>query len=121
MLFTVSVISLILNLLIMASYFFSVKFANIFSTTSTVFSSVTFLGHIVLWAVVAGLYRYGKDTHGKSNDLWGWTCSNGAAEIQEQFKDVVDFHHFCGIQVSKRRVMTRAGANRYRGTRGIFQ
>ncbi|KAI9891613.1 MAG: hypothetical protein M1814_002547 [Vezdaea aestivalis] len=100
MLLAVAAVGFFINLCMMLLYLKNVKWANYAATTSTVFSVSTFLAQIILWAVVAGLYRYGRDTNGISDDIWGWTCSSGAAKIQDQFNDVVHFNQLCGIQTS---------------------
>lgn len=56
------------------------------------------LGNIVVWVVAAGVYRNEKDKGGKSNDLWGWTCSPGARAIQKEFAGEVDFNRYCNVQ-----------------------
>lgn len=61
---------------------------------------------IVIWAVSAGIYRYGREpVDGKFWDLWGWTCSQDAAALQAVVDDV-DFEKYCGMQVSRRRERT---------------
>jgi len=95
MLFSVAVATLAINLVILIAYLRSIKAANRVSVMSTVFGLLVFGGHVVLWVVTAALYRYGKDTNGISNDLWGWTCSKGADKIQNTFRDVVNFQSVC--------------------------
>lgn len=53
---------------------------------------------MVVWAVAAGMYRAEKDKGGKSDDLWGWTCSPAASSIQKEFADEVDFDRYCNVQ-----------------------
>jgi len=62
----------------------------------TLFSVLYSLMHIVAWVVVAALYRVGKT----EDDLWGWSCSSKAEEIQILFKDELNFSSMCNIQVS---------------------
>ena len=54
-----------------------------------------------MWIASVAIYRYGKepDVEGKFKDLWGWTCSPAAREIQDQITNV-DFDTYCNIQVS---------------------
>ena len=40
-------------------------------------------------------YRAGRT----ESDLWGWSCSDKADAIQEQFSSVVDFGKLCDTQV----------------------
>ncbi|KAI9861525.1 MAG: hypothetical protein M1824_002417 [Vezdaea acicularis] len=105
MLLVIAVISAFINSIIMLAYCWrSVKHANRASMISTLFTSVIFVVHIVIWIVTAALYKYGKDTHGVSNDLWGWTCSSKAFKIQPQFQKVVDFDQYCSIQTNSFRL-----------------
>ncbi|KAI9772762.1 MAG: hypothetical protein M1839_002307 [Geoglossum umbratile] len=99
MLFCVAAITLIINLVILIAYLRSIKAANRISTLSTIFGLMVFGGHVVVWVSVAVLYRWGKDTNGVSNDLWGWTCSQGADKIQESFRNVVNFQAVCNRSV----------------------
>ncbi|KAI9847302.1 MAG: hypothetical protein M1837_002889 [Sclerophora amabilis] len=99
MLFAIAGVSLILNVAILLSYKRSVKAANKAAMISAVFTGLEWTAEVVVWCLAASLYRYGKDTDGKSNDLWGWACSQGAAKIQEKFDDVVQFKPYCDVQV----------------------
>ena len=58
--------------------------------------------HIMGWLVVAILYRYEKSLHGDNDDLWGWSCSTKANDIQAAFNGVVNFKSLCRVQVSSR-------------------
>lgn len=52
--------------------------------------------HIALWIVVTFLYRWEKAL----DDLWGWSCTDIATELQERGHINVDFSKLCVIQVS---------------------
>jgi hypothetical protein len=62
------------------------------------------LGNLVVWSMAAGMYRNESDKHGKSSDLWGWTCNAGAKAIQKEFVGEIGFDRFCDVQVSGDRV-----------------
>ncbi|KAF1973439.1 hypothetical protein BU23DRAFT_464360 [Bimuria novae-zelandiae CBS 107.79] len=98
MYFLVAGVSVLLNFTIIFSYKFGVDKANKAATVATVFTWVTMLGNLVVWCVAATLYRTEKDKNGKSNDLWGWTCSPAAKLIQREFAHEVDFNTFCRVQ-----------------------
>jgi hypothetical protein len=51
--------------------------------------------HIGAWLVVTIIYRYEKAL----NDLWGWSCSDIAAQLQNEGNASVNFHRLCTIQV----------------------
>lgn len=52
--------------------------------------------HIGVWLVVTFLYRYEKAL----SDLWGWSCTDVAADLQASGNIGVDFAKLCRIQVS---------------------
>lgn len=60
---------------------------------------VKYVIHIGAWLVISALYRYEKDTNGVENDLWGWSCSTTAADIQAEFSGVLNFSSLCSVQV----------------------
>ena len=101
MYFAVAGVSVVLNLIIILSYVFgSIAHANRAALIATTFSWIVMFGNLVVWGVAASLYRTEKDKNGKSNDLWGWTCSPAAKKIQETFANEVNFNSYCNIQVS---------------------
>ncbi|KAI9749649.1 MAG: hypothetical protein M4579_006798 [Chaenotheca gracillima] len=97
-LFAIAAISLFFNLIILMSYCCGVKSANKAATVSSVVAVLIMAGEVIVWAVASSLYRYGKDTNGKSNDLWGWSCSDQADSIQSQFDHVVNLSVYCNVQ-----------------------
>jgi hypothetical protein len=100
MYFAVAVVSVVLNFLTIFSYKFGVERANVASYVTSTFSWTVMLGNLVVWSVAAGMYRGEKDKDGKSNDLWGWTCSAGARAIQKEFVGEINFERYCNVQVS---------------------
>lgn len=93
-------ISFIINAIIMLSYCRSIRAANRAATVSTWWTWIIFSTHVVIWAVSAGIYRYGKEpVDGKFRDLWGWTCSSMAKELQQALTSV-DFEKYCTVQSS---------------------
>jgi hypothetical protein len=99
MYFAVAATALLLNLVIVLSYFFGgVNSANRAAIAATVFTWIHMIGNLIVWAIAASLYRTEKDKGGKHNDLWGWTCSAPAKAIQKDFAHVVDFNAYCNIQ-----------------------
>jgi TRAP-type uncharacterized transport system fused permease subunit len=102
MYFLVAGIAVLLNLVILVSYLLGgVKHANRAAIISSVFTWVVMVGNLVVWIVAASLYRTEKDKNGKSDDLWGWTCSAAARAIQKEFAQEVNFDRFCNVQVSR--------------------
>ena len=99
MYFVAAAITVLLNLGILISYKFSVEKANRVAMVASIFTWFVLVSNLVVWCVAATLYRTEKDKNGKSNDLWGWTCSPLAQKIQKDFGEV-DFDRFCNIQVS---------------------
>ncbi|CAN9087560.1 unnamed protein product [Alternaria sp. RS040] len=98
MYFGVAAVSVLLNFTTMFSYKFGIEKANVASVVTSTFSWINLIGNFVVWCVAAGLYRAEKDKNGKSNDLWGWTCSAGARAIQKEFVGDIDFGRYCNVQ-----------------------
>ncbi|WPG97924.1 Hypothetical protein R9X50_00070700 [Acrodontium crateriforme] len=98
MYFGVSMVSFLLNCIIMVAYLQSLRRANTAANVAGWFTGTVFFAHVVVWAASAGLYRHGKEpVDGKFRDLWGWTCSTSAQELQAVLTDV-DFKKYCSIQ-----------------------
>lgn len=96
----VAAVSFILNTIILIAYWKGVKQANAADKVAGYCSHILLVGHIVVWVVSAGIYRYGKEpVNGKFRDLWGWSCSTAADEIQAVITDV-NFGRYCNIQMS---------------------
>ncbi|CAG8955691.1 hypothetical protein HYFRA_00010957 [Hymenoscyphus fraxineus] len=54
----------------------------------------TYAIQIAMWLLVTFLYRYEK----RLNDLWGWSCSDIAWELQHKGNASVNFDRLCDIQ-----------------------
>ncbi|KAL8779028.1 MAG: hypothetical protein Q9213_007143 [Squamulea squamosa] len=54
--------------------------------------------HIASWIAISVVYRVEKGLHGNNDDLWGWSCSIQANNIQKLFDGVVNFRSLCGAQ-----------------------
>ncbi|KAL8765190.1 MAG: hypothetical protein Q9209_007651 [Squamulea sp. 1 TL-2023] len=54
--------------------------------------------HIASWVAISVVYRVEKGLHGNNDDLWGWSCSTQANNIQKLFDGVVDFRSLCSAQ-----------------------
>ncbi|KAE9371780.1 hypothetical protein N431DRAFT_484240 [Stipitochalara longipes BDJ] len=92
MLLSVSFLTIIFSFLTILAYLrHGVKAANRAHRTGFVFEILVEAGHVLIWIVVAALYRVGKTGH----DLWGWACSPLAQSIQPNFEGVVDFQSVC--------------------------
>lgn len=88
--------TLLVSILILASYFRGVTYANKTDKTIGTAGFVIETGaHIAVWVSTAAAYRVGKT----GNDLWGWTCSSKADGIQHQFQAIINFNDFCNVQV----------------------
>ena len=96
LLLSTSSATVLVSLLILASYLLSVKHANKTEKTVGTAGFVIEMGaHVAVWVATAVAYRLGQT----GNDLWGWTCSDKADQIQDQFQAVIDFNNFCNVQV----------------------
>ncbi|MCJ1400525.1 hypothetical protein MMC11_003731 [Xylographa trunciseda] len=95
LLLSTSSATVLVSLLILASYLLSVKHANRTDKTVGTAGFVIDMGaHIAVWIATAAAYRVGKT----GNDLWGWTCSDMADQIQDQFQAIINFNNFCNVQ-----------------------
>ena len=56
---------------------------------------VEWCAHLAVWIATAVAYRVGKT----GKDLWGWSCSTAAQDIQKTFPEV-NFDFLCSFQVS---------------------
>ncbi|KAI7212236.1 hypothetical protein KC333_g7237 [Hortaea werneckii] len=93
-------ISCLFNTAIMLAYTTSVRRANAVGDVASRWEYLVQGLQIVVWAVSAGIYRYGREpVDGKFRDLWGWTCSQDAAALQAVVDDV-DFEKYCGLQTA---------------------
>ncbi|CAN9129068.1 unnamed protein product [Alternaria alternata] len=101
MYFGVAAVSVLLNFTTMFYYKFGIEKANVASVVTSTFSWINLIGNFVVWCVAAGLYRAEKNKNGKSNDLWGWTCSAGARAILKEFVGDIDFGRYCNVQYAR--------------------
>ena len=96
LLMATSGITLLLNVIIVVAYIKSVETANTTAAYFTYVSYVITAIHVGMWIPTAAAYRAGKN----GEDLWGWSCSPKAAQIQAAFLGVVDFKRSCHLQTS---------------------
>ena len=98
--FGVSTVSFLFNAAILISYLRGVREANKTAKVAGVWSTVILVAHVLMWIGSVAYYRYGKHSiDGNFKDLWGWTCSSAADEIQPQVPNI-NFAKYCEIQVS---------------------
>ena len=102
--FGVAVVSFLLESIILIAYCRGVRQANRAAMISGIWSGIIIAGHIVIWGLAVAVYRYGKEPggDGKFTDLWGWTCSTAAEQIQPAITNI-KFSRACTIQVSSSR------------------
>jgi uncharacterized BrkB/YihY/UPF0761 family membrane protein len=96
LLFSVSVITAFLGIVITIAYMISIKAANKVSSVQDKISITNEIGHVLVWVGVAIAYRMGKN----GKDLWGWACSPIAEKIQPNFESIVHFDSVCSRGVS---------------------
>lgn len=101
MYFSISLASLLLNATVIISYLSSIKTANITARIGTVFTALLILMDVAIWLAAVIIYKVEKDqlTDNKHTDIWGWTCSGAAREIQAVFTNV-PFDQYCNIQTA---------------------
>ncbi|OAK99907.1 hypothetical protein IQ06DRAFT_222695 [Phaeosphaeriaceae sp. SRC1lsM3a] len=98
--FGVAATSTLLNAGTILSYCCSIGKANVASYVTSTFSWIVLIGNLAVWVAAATVYKKEKEktVQGKHTDLWGWTCSGPARQIQKEFKQQVDFNQYCVIQ-----------------------
>lgn len=92
-------LAFVLDAIVLGFYAKDVRHANQAAKVASTFGWIVRLGNLGVWIAAAAMYRYEKNLHGKSNDLWGWACSPEAQKIQKAFDDEVQFNPFCVAQV----------------------
>ncbi|KAL2356283.1 hypothetical protein BJ546DRAFT_597657 [Cryomyces antarcticus] len=79
--------------------YFSVAAASLLFNSAVVFAYLRGVQQANRASSVAGLFRYAKQPHGgQFQDLWGWTCSAAADQIQQAFMKEVRFGVYCSLQ-----------------------
>lgn len=96
MLLAASGVTLVLSIVTLVGYCCNWRKAQ----SSWMLTVVRYVISISSWIIVSVIYRYEKSLHGNDNDLWGWSCSTKANDIQEAFNGVIDFRSLCKVQVS---------------------
>lgn len=97
MLLGIAAVTFCMNVVTLCAYACGVEAANKSQTATTVVGIILLGVHVVSWAVAVGLY---KMAHGTGKDLWGYTCSSRADELQAQVQSFVNFGKLCTLQVS---------------------
>ncbi|KAK3117185.1 hypothetical protein LTR53_001689 [Teratosphaeriaceae sp. CCFEE 6253] len=98
--FGVALVSFLINSVVVLAYYRGVKAANAADNATGWWSNLLNATHVVVWIVSAIIYRVGKEpVNGKFRDLWGWTCSTAASELQVVVTSV-NFDQYCTIQTS---------------------
>lgn len=99
MYFSIALFSLVVNSAVMISYACGVKAANRTARIGTAFTVMVILMDVAVWMAAVIIYKVEKDllTDNKHTDIWGWTCSAAAREIQAVFTNV-PYDQYCNIQ-----------------------
>lgn len=108
--FGVSAVSFLFSTVVLLSYCCGTKRANSTASLDGYWHVILTVAHIVMWIGSIAIYRYGKEAvNGRFTDLWGWTCSSSADQIQSQIPDI-NYSTMCTTQVrltSIRRRLTK--------------
>jgi len=94
MLLGIAATTFLMNIITLGSYICGVQAANKSATATTVVSTILLAVHVVAWAVATGLFKMANT----GNDLWGYSCSPTADEIQIQVQSYLDFNKLCNFQ-----------------------
>lgn len=91
-----SVVTFLLNIITICAYACGVGASNKINSCTTVINYI-FLGvQVVLWGITVGLFKMANN----GNDLWGYSCSDQADQIQAEVRSFLDFGKLCTMQVS---------------------
>lgn len=96
MLLGIAAVTFVMNLITLGSYICGVEAANKSASATSAVGVVLLVVHVVAWAVAAGLFRMAET----GNDLWGYSCSSAADEVQAQVQSYLNFNKLCSYQVS---------------------
>ncbi|KAK3677381.1 hypothetical protein LTR78_002919 [Recurvomyces mirabilis] len=98
--FSAALVSFLFDLGVLLAYFRGVKKANAAAQVGKWWHKGLLVMEVCVWVGTAAYYRYGKvPVDGKFRDLWGWTCSHQAKELQAVITNV-NFARYCTIQTS---------------------
>ncbi|TID14005.1 Autophagy-related protein 22-2 [Venturia nashicola] len=100
MYFSIAATSFIMNLGTLIGYFWSTKAANYVAHVGSAFDYAVKAMNLIVWIVAAAIYKYEKEvlTNNLHRDLWGWSCSTAADQLQKAFVDEVPFGKYCTVQ-----------------------
>lgn len=99
MYFSVAAVSLIFHLVTLIAYCGGVRTANKANTFGSVFDWSVEGVNFAVWIAAVITYQMENNQNGVPNDLWGWSCSDAADNIQDAFKGTVNFSILCEGQV----------------------
>jgi cytochrome c biogenesis protein CcdA len=91
MLLVAALLTLLVELAVLAAY--CCGFARAQNSWKLV--AVSHAAHFSMWLVVAFLYRYEK----RLDDVWGWSCSDVAEQLQRDLNGSLNFGRLCALQV----------------------
>jgi hypothetical protein len=91
MLLVASLVTLVVEVAVLCFYCFC--FARAQNSWKLVATSHA--AHFGVWLVVTFLYRYEK----RLDDVWGWSCSDVAVQLQKDLNGSLNFERLCGLQV----------------------
>jgi hypothetical protein len=97
---TTSAVSMLFNFCILISYFWGVRSANRVDTYASYWGYLVYAVNAAVWLASSTTFKMLEgDPSGSPSDLWGWSCSDLASEIQEKINGAVNFDLQCTTQV----------------------
>lgn len=82
------------NSMILLAYMCSHNAANRMSTIAGIVSVLFFFVQAGIWIVTVGAFKIAA-VKGNNRDIWSYTCSTVADNVQELFQSQVNFDIFC--------------------------
>ena len=96
MLLAIATITFFMNFITLCTYLCGVGAANKTASVTSWIGYILMGVHVVVWAVAAGLFKMANN----GRDLWGYSCSSTADEVQAEVQQFLNFGMLCTTQVS---------------------
>jgi hypothetical protein len=99
MLLGIATVTFFMNLITLCTYCCGVDTANKVHSAASIVGYIMLGTRVLVWGVGAGLFRMAYDSY-NGKDLWGYSCSSIADQIQAEVESFLDFGKLCTMQVT---------------------
>jgi len=94
MLLGIATVTFFMNLITLCSYCCGVGAANKVNSGASIVGYIMLGAHVLVWAAGMGLFRMART----GKDLWGYSCSSIADQVQAEVESFLDFGKLCTMQ-----------------------